>query len=208
MSSRNSIHTLSSPSVFYATTTASPRLTKNQSRSTNTTPQSSKATVSQMVSGAYPSIPTFLPPLQGWSTKPQAPLLTSHHTTTCALDLTIHRRHHPRVLVLLMNHATTYVHELTMPPPSPTPTLADLWNTATSLQIPPLATSGYALLPTSSDDLPKAFPTIVSTPPTPSSSYPSPKSHATNAQPTHASYAVSAHRNLKHIAPASQLVVT
>ena len=123
----------------------------------------------------------FLPALRGWSTKPQAPLLTSHPTTTCALDLTIHRWHHPRVLVLPMNHATTYVLKLTTPPPSPKPTLVDLWNTATSLQIPPLATSGSALPPMSSDDLPKAFPTIASTPPTPSSSYPSPKSHATNA---------------------------
>ena len=40
-----------------ATTTASPRLTKNQSKSTYTTPQSSKATAYQTVSGAYPSIP-------------------------------------------------------------------------------------------------------------------------------------------------------
>ena len=57
MSSPSSIHTLSSPLVSYATTTASQRLTKNQSISTDTTPQSSKATVFQMVSGAYPSIP-------------------------------------------------------------------------------------------------------------------------------------------------------
>ena len=63
MSSPNSIHTLSSPSVSYATTTASPRLTKNQSRSTDTTPQSSKATIFQMVSGAYPSIPTNHKPM-------------------------------------------------------------------------------------------------------------------------------------------------
>ena len=63
MSSPNSIHTLSSPSVCYATTTASPHLTKNQSRSTGTTPQSSKATVFQMVSGAYPSIPTNHKPM-------------------------------------------------------------------------------------------------------------------------------------------------
>ena len=63
MSSPNSIHTLSSPSVSYATTTASPRLTKNQSRSTDTTPQSSKATVFQTVSGAYPSIPTNHKPM-------------------------------------------------------------------------------------------------------------------------------------------------
>ena len=58
MCSHSSIHTPSSPSVSSATTTASPCLTKNQSRSTDTTPQSSKATTYQMVSGAYPSIPT------------------------------------------------------------------------------------------------------------------------------------------------------
>ena len=157
----------------------------------------------------------FLPALRRWSTiphpkQPQAALLTSHPTTTCALDLTIHRRHHPRVLVLPMNHATTYVLKLTMPPtpPSPMPTLADLWNTTTSLQIPPLTTSGSALPPTNSDDLPKAFPTIALTPPTPSSSYPTKKSHATNARPTHTSYAVFTRRNLNHIAPASQSVVT
>ena len=63
MSSPNSIHTLSSPLVSYATTTASPCLTKNQSRSTDTTPQSSKATIFQMVSGAYPSIPTNHKPM-------------------------------------------------------------------------------------------------------------------------------------------------
>ena len=63
MSSPNSICTLSSPSVSYATTTASPRLTKNQSRSTDTTPQSSKATVFQTVSGASPSIPTNHKPM-------------------------------------------------------------------------------------------------------------------------------------------------
>ena len=58
MSSRSLIHTPSSLSVSSATMTALPRLTKNQSRSTNTTPQSSKATAYQMVSGASPSIPT------------------------------------------------------------------------------------------------------------------------------------------------------
>ena len=63
ISSPNSIHTLSSPSVSYATTTALPRLTKNQSRSTSTTPQSSKVTVFQTVSGAYPSIPTHHKPM-------------------------------------------------------------------------------------------------------------------------------------------------
>ena len=130
----------------------------------------------------------------------------SHHTTICVLDLTIHRRHHPRVLLLPLNPTTTYVLGFTTPPPSPTPTLADLWNTATSLQIPPLATSGSTLPPMNSEDLPKAFPTIASTPPTPSSSYPSPKSPATNAQPMHASYAVFARKNPNHIAPASQSV--
>ena len=58
MSSPSSIHTPSSPSVSSATTTASPRLTKNLSRSTDTIPQSSKAIAYQTVSGAYPSIPT------------------------------------------------------------------------------------------------------------------------------------------------------
>ena len=154
----------------------------------------------------------FLPALWGWSPlphqkHPQAPLLPSHHTTPCVLDLTIHRRYHSRFLLLPLNHATTCVIELTTPPPLPTPTLADLWNTATSLQIPPLAKSGSILPPTNSDDLPRAFPTIASTTPTPSSSYPSPKSHATNAQPTHASYADFVHKNMNHIAPTSQLVV-
>ena len=46
-----------------ATTTASPCLTKNQCRSTDTTPQSSKATAYQTVSGAYPSIPTNHKPM-------------------------------------------------------------------------------------------------------------------------------------------------
>ena len=58
MSSPSSIHTPSSPSVSSATTTASPRLTKNQSRSTDTTAQSSTSTAYQTVSKAYPSIPT------------------------------------------------------------------------------------------------------------------------------------------------------
>ena len=58
MSSPSSILTPLSPSVFYATTTALPRLTKNQSRYTDTTNKSSKATAYQTVSGAYPSIPT------------------------------------------------------------------------------------------------------------------------------------------------------
>ena len=75
--------------------------------------------------------------------------------------------------------------------------------TATSLQIPPPAKSGSTLPPTNLDDLPKASPTIASTPPTPPSSSPSPKSHATNAQPMHDSSAVFARRNLNHIAPAS-----
>ena len=57
MSSPSSIHTPSSPSVSSATTTALSRLTKNQSRSTDTTPQSSKATAYQTVSGAYPLFP-------------------------------------------------------------------------------------------------------------------------------------------------------
>ena len=63
ISSPSSIHTPSSPSVSSATTTASPHLTKNQSRSTDTTPQSSKAIAYQMVSGAYPSIPTNHKPI-------------------------------------------------------------------------------------------------------------------------------------------------
>ena len=155
---------------------------------------------------------SFLPALRGWSTihhwnHPRVPLLPLNHATTCILDLTINRRHHPRVLVLPLNHATTCILDFTTPPPSPTPTLADLWNTATSLQIAPLATSGSAPLPTNLDDLPKASPTIASTPPTPSSSSPSPKSHATNARPMHDSSAVFAHKNLNHIAPASQSVV-
>ena len=58
MSSPISILTPLSPLVSYATTTALPRLTKNQSRYTDTTNKSSKATAYQMVSGAYPSIPT------------------------------------------------------------------------------------------------------------------------------------------------------
>ena len=58
MSSPSSILTPLSPSVSYATMTALARLTKNQSRYTNTTNKSSKAIAYQMVSGAYPSIPT------------------------------------------------------------------------------------------------------------------------------------------------------
>ena len=119
----------------------------------------------------------------------------------------IHRRHHPQVLVLPLNHATTCILDLTTPPPSPMLTPTDLWNTATSLRIPPLAMSGSAPPPTNLDDLPKASPTIASTPPTPSYSSPSPKSHATNARPMHDSSAVFAHKNLNHIAPASQSVV-
>ena len=102
---------------------------------------------------ALHQLSTLFPPgLWGWSTihhrnHPRVPLLPLNHTTTCVLDLTIHRRHHPRVLVLPLNHATTCVLDLTTPPPSPTLTPADLWNTATSLRIPPLATSGSALPP-------------------------------------------------------------
>ena len=155
---------------------------------------------------------SFLPALRRWSTihhrnHPQVPLLPLKYATTCVLDLTIHRRHHPRVLVLPLNHATTCALDLTTPPPSPTLTLADLWNTATSLRIPPLATSGSAPPPTNLDDLPKASRTIALTPPTPSSSSPSPKSHATNARPMHDSSAVFARKNLNHITLASQLVV-
>ena len=57
MSSPSSIRTPSSPSVSFATTTALPLLTKNWSKSTNTTPQSSKAPAYQTVSGVYPYIP-------------------------------------------------------------------------------------------------------------------------------------------------------
>ena len=63
MSSPSSIHTVSSPSASSATTTASPHLTKIPSRSTNRAHKSSKATVFQMVSGAYPSIPTNHKPM-------------------------------------------------------------------------------------------------------------------------------------------------
>ena len=63
ISTPNSIHTLSSPSVSYVTMTALRHLTKSQSRSTGTTPQSSKVTVFQTVSGAYPSIPTHHKPM-------------------------------------------------------------------------------------------------------------------------------------------------
>ena len=58
MSSPSSILTPLSPSVSYATTTALPCLTKNQSRYTDTTNKSSTAIAYQTVSGAYPSIPT------------------------------------------------------------------------------------------------------------------------------------------------------
>ena len=58
MSSPSSILTPLSPLVSYATTTALPRLTKNQSRYTDTTNKSSTAIAYQTVSGAYPSIPT------------------------------------------------------------------------------------------------------------------------------------------------------
>ena len=53
----SSILTPLSPSVSYATTTALPRLTKNQSRYTDTTNKSSTAFAYQTASGAYPSIP-------------------------------------------------------------------------------------------------------------------------------------------------------
>ena len=130
---------------------------------------------------------SFLPLLRGWT--------TNHH------------RQHPRAPLLPLNHATTCVLNLTTQLPSPTPPRENLWNTVTSLQIPPPTTSGSALPPTNLDDLPKASPTIASMPPTPSSSSPSPKSHATNAQPMHNSSAVFACRNLNHIAPASPSVV-
>ena len=120
---------------------------------------------------------------------------------------TIHHRHHPRAPLLPLNHATICVLNLTTQLPSPMPTRANLWNTATSLQIPAPATSGSALLPTNLDDLPKASPTLASTPPTPSSLSPSPKSHATNVRPMHDSSAVFACRNLNHITPASLSVV-
>ena len=58
MSSPSSIRTPTSPSVSFATMTASPLLTKNRSKSSDTTPQSSKATAYQTVSGVYPYIPT------------------------------------------------------------------------------------------------------------------------------------------------------
>ena len=104
---------------------------------------------------------SFLPLLRGWTT--------------------IHHWQHPRAPLLPLNHATTCVLDLTTQLPSPTPPWANLWNTATSLQIPPPATPGSTLPPTNLDNLPKASPTIAATPPTPSSSSPSPKSHATNA---------------------------
>ena len=49
--------------VSIATTTASPLLTKNRFKSTNTTPQSSKAPTYQMVSGVYPYIPNNHEPM-------------------------------------------------------------------------------------------------------------------------------------------------
>ena len=130
---------------------------------------------------------SFLPLLRGWTT--------------------IHHQHHPRAPLLPFNHATTCVLDLTTQLPSPTLTRANLWNNATSLQIPPSATSRSAPPPTNLDDLPRASLTIASTPPTPSSSSPSPKSHATNAQPMHNLSAVFARRNLNHIAPASPRMV-
>ena len=165
---------------------------------------------------ALHQLSTFsLPTLRGWRPipyphpkNPNFPHLTYQHPTTYNHDLPIHRPQHPQVRVRLFNHATTCVLELRMPPPSHMPTPADLWNTATSWPIPPLAMSGSTLPPTNLDDLPKAFLTIASMPPTPSSSYPSPKSHATNARPMHASSAVFAHKNRNHIAPASPSVVT
>ena len=57
MSSPSSIRTPSSPSVSFATTTASPLLTKNRSKSTDTSHQSSKAPADQTISGVYPYIP-------------------------------------------------------------------------------------------------------------------------------------------------------
>ena len=57
MSSRSSIRTPSSPSVSFATTTALPLLTKNRSKSTDTTHQFSKDPAYQTVSGVYPYIP-------------------------------------------------------------------------------------------------------------------------------------------------------
>ena len=58
MSSPSSIRTPTSPSVSFATMTASPLLTKNRSKSSDTTPQSSKAPAYQTVSRVYPYIPT------------------------------------------------------------------------------------------------------------------------------------------------------
>ena len=121
--------------------------------------------------------------------------------------LTFLRQHPPRLLGLPLHHATTCVLDLTMPPPLPTSTPANLWNTATSLPIPQLATSGSARPPTNLDDLPKSSQTMALPPPTPSYSFPSPKSHATNAQPMHDSSAVFARKNLNCIALASPSVV-
>ena len=140
--------------------------------------------------------------------KPNFPRLTNQHPTNYDHDLPTHRPQHPQVRVRLFNHATTCVLGRHTPPPSHMPTPADLWNTATSWPIPPLAMSGSTLPPTNLDDLPKASLTIASMPPTPSSSYPSPKSHATNARPTHASSAVFARKNRNHIVHASPSVVT
>ena len=63
----------------------------------------------------------------------------------------------PQVRVRLFNHATTCVRGCHTPPPSHMPTPADLWNTATSWPIPPLAMSGSTLPPTNLDDLPKDY---------------------------------------------------
>ena len=63
MSSPSSIRTPSSPSVSFVTTTALPLLTKNWSKSTDTTPQSSKAPAYQIVSGVYPYIPNNHKPM-------------------------------------------------------------------------------------------------------------------------------------------------
>ena len=161
------------------------------------------------------SVRYSLPTLRGWRPiphpqlqNPSFPQLTSQHLTTYDPDLPIHHPHHPRVRVRPFNHATTCVLERNTPPPSPMPTPANLWNTAISWPIPPLAMSGFTLPPTKLDDLPKAFLTIASMPPTPSSSYPSTKSHETNARPTPASSAAFARKNWNHIAPTPPSVAT
>ena len=145
-----------------------------------------------------------LPMLRGWRASPlprpknhSFPHLTYQNITTYDPDLPIHHPHHHQVHVRPFNHATTCVLEHNTPPPSPMPTPANLWNTATSWPIPPLAKSGFTLPPTNLDDLPKAFLTIASMPPTPSSLYPSSKSHAPNARPTHALSAVFARKKLE-----------